>query len=357
MTQRSSFKPLGGRLSRRHFLASVGRRRRRPRGGRPRAFAASADTLKIGFISPRTGPLAGFGETDGYVLELARKALADGLDDRRQDLRGRDPRPGQPVDPSRAGQVAKDLINSDKIDLMLAISTPETINPVADACEAAGVPCISTVVPWEAWYFGRGAKPGAAVAVQVDLSLRLRRRQFSKAYISQWNADRRPTRRSACMCPNDADGNAIRDAPRARCSRRRASRSSIRAPTRTARPTTRPRSRSSRRRSARSSTRFPIPPDFAAFWRQAAQQGYTKMVKIAQIAKTGLFPSQVDGARQSRLQPRERRLLAQGLPLQVVAHGRQRRGARRRLREGDAASSGTSSSARRSRCSTSASRR
>ena len=39
---------------------------------------------------------------------------------------------------------------------------------------------------------------------------------------------------------------------------------------------------------------FPIPPDFATFWRQAAQQGYTQMVKIAQIAKTGLFASQVD---------------------------------------------------------------
>ena len=39
---------------------------------------------------------------------------------------------------------------------------------------------------------------------------------------------------------------------------------------------------------------FPIPPDFAAFWRQAAQQGYTRMVKIAQIAKTGLFPSDVE---------------------------------------------------------------
>src|SRR5438045_8584181 len=38
---------------------------------------------------------------------------------------------------------------------------------------------------------------------------------------------------------------------------------------------------------------FPIPPDFATFWRQAAQQGYTKHVKIGQIAKTGLFPSQV----------------------------------------------------------------
>ena len=23
------------------------------------------------------------------------------------------------------------------------------------------MPCLSTVMPWEAWYFGRGAKPGA----------------------------------------------------------------------------------------------------------------------------------------------------------------------------------------------------
>jgi branched-chain amino acid transport system substrate-binding protein len=36
---------------------------------------------------------------------------------------------------------------------------------------------------------------------------------------------------------------------------------------------------------------FPIPPDFATFWQEAAQQGYKP--RIAQIAKTGLFPSQV----------------------------------------------------------------
>src|SRR5437660_781015 len=39
---------------------------------------------------------------------------------------------------------------------------------------------------------------------------------------------------------------------------------------------------------------FPLPPDFATFWRQAAQQGLTSQIKIAQIAKTGLFPSQVE---------------------------------------------------------------
>ena len=36
-----------------------------PRG----AFAAGPDTtLKVGFVSPRTGKLGGFGETDGYIL-------------------------------------------------------------------------------------------------------------------------------------------------------------------------------------------------------------------------------------------------------------------------------------------------
>src|SRR5260370_4309957 len=38
---------------------------------------------------------------------------------------------------------------------------------------------------------------------------------------------------------------------------------------------------------------FPIPPDCATFWNQAKQQNYTSHVKIGQIAKTGLFPSQV----------------------------------------------------------------
>ena len=39
---------------------------------------------------------------------------------------------------------------------------------------------------------------------------------------------------------------------------------------------------------------FPIPPDFAAFWRQAAQQGLHKQFKIVQVAKTGLFPSDIE---------------------------------------------------------------
>ena len=137
-----------------------------------RAQGASAEnTITVGFVSPRTGALGGFGETDPYVLELARKTLAAGLvvGGRKYAVRILD-RDTQ-SDPARASQLAKALINSDKIDLMLATSTPEVINPVSDACEAAGVPCLSTVLPWEAWYFGRGAQARRSVAVQVDIPL------------------------------------------------------------------------------------------------------------------------------------------------------------------------------------------
>src|SRR4051812_15441368 len=36
-------------------------------------------SLKIGFVSPRTGATAGFGEPDGYALQQARDALKGGL--------------------------------------------------------------------------------------------------------------------------------------------------------------------------------------------------------------------------------------------------------------------------------------
>ena len=111
-------------------------------------LAQDINRLRIGFISPRTGPLAGFGEADGYVLELAREAVKDGLTIGGKkyavEILDRDTQ----SDPSRASQLAKALINSDKVDMMLVTSAPETVNPVSDACEAAGVPCLSTVLPW-----------------------------------------------------------------------------------------------------------------------------------------------------------------------------------------------------------------
>lgn len=279
--------------SRRQLLAGVGAGGLALGLGDRRAFAAGAENvLKIGFISPRTGALAGFGETDGYVLELARKAFSQGLaiGGKTYEVQVLD-RDTQ-SDPSRASQLAKTLINSDQVDLMLPISTPETINPVADACEAAGVPCLSTVMPWESWYFGRGGKPGQPSPFKWSYHFGFGGGEFFKTYMSMWSS-LETNKKVGVLYPNDADGNAIRENLAPALAK---AGFTIVDPGPYEDGTTDYSAQIAKFKAEKCEifNTFPIPPDFAAFWRQAAQQGYTKMVKIAQIAKTGLFPSQVD---------------------------------------------------------------
>ncbi|NBB47022.1 ABC transporter substrate-binding protein [Rhizobium sp. CRIBSB] len=259
-------------------------------GGLRPAFAA--DTLKVGFISPRTGPLAGFGETDGYVLELVRKALANGIELGGKTYQVEILDQDTQSDPSRAGQLAKDLINNQGIDMMLAVSTPETINPVADACEAAGIPCLSTVMPWEAWYFGRGAKPDQPSPFKWTYHFGFGVGEFHKTYVSQWNLIE-TNKKVGVMYPNDADGNAIRANLAPLLTKEGFT---IVDPGAYETGTTDFSSQIAlfKQEGVEIINTFPIPPDFATFWRQAAQQGLHRQVKIVQVAKTGLFPSGVE---------------------------------------------------------------
>jgi branched-chain amino acid transport system substrate-binding protein len=175
---------------------------------------------------------------------------------------------------------------------MLPISTPETINPVADACEAAGVPCLSTVMPWEAWYFGRGGKPGQPSPFKWTYHFGFGGGEFFKAYVSLWNS-LETNKKVGVLYPNDADGNAIRENLAPGLAK---AGFTIIDPGPYEDGTTDYSAQIAmfKKEKCEIFNTFPIPPDFAAFWRQAAQQGYTKMVKIAQIAKTGLFPAGVE---------------------------------------------------------------
>ncbi len=279
----------GRRIGRRSFVG--GSTLLLAAGGR--AMAADAERrIRVGFVSPRTGALAEFGRTDPYVLDLARQALARGLAiggaTYAVTLLDRDTQ----SDPSRASQLAKSLINNDRIDMMLVISTPETINPVADACEAAGVPCLSTVMPWEAWYFGRGGKPGQPSPFRWTYHFGFGVGEFHRTYVSQWQL--LPTNRKVgVLYSNDADGNAIRanlapllgkdgftiidPGPYEDGTTDYAAQIAV-----------------FKRERCEIFNSFPIPRDFASFWRQATQQGYTRSVKICQVAKTGLFPDGIE---------------------------------------------------------------
>jgi branched-chain amino acid transport system substrate-binding protein len=280
-------------LSRREVMAAAGAGGMAFAIGGGRAFAAADKVLKVGFVSPRTGALGGFGETDGYVLEVARKALSNGFkigDQTYQvEILDRDTQ----SDPSRASQLAKTLINQDKIDLMLAVSTPEVINPVADACEAAGVPCLSTVMPWQAWYFGRGAKPGAPSPFKWTYHFGFGVGEFYKTYVSLWNSGVQTNKKVGVLYPNDADGNAIR-ANLAPLLAKEGFTIIDPGPYEDGTTDYSAQIAMFKKEQCEIFNTFPIPPDFAAFWRQAAQQGYTKIVKICQVAKTGLFPAGIE---------------------------------------------------------------
>ena len=140
--------------------------------------------------------------------------------------------------------------------------------------------------------FGRGAKPGAPSPFKWTYHFGFGVEEFHKTYVSQWNLI--PTNKKVgVLYPNDADGNAIREhlAP----ALAKDGFTIVDAgPYEDGTTDYSAQIAMFKKEKCEIFNSFPIPPDFAAFWRQAAQQGYTKMVKISQIAKTGLFPDGVE---------------------------------------------------------------
>jgi branched-chain amino acid transport system substrate-binding protein len=120
---------------------------------------AAGRPIKIGMVSPETGPIAAFGEADKWVVGEIRKTLAGGItvagENHPVQILDRDSQSSA----NRAAEVASQLINNEQIDIMVASSTGDTTNPVADQCELAGVPCVTADDPWEDWFFGRKGDP------------------------------------------------------------------------------------------------------------------------------------------------------------------------------------------------------
>src|ERR1700726_3389271 len=114
---------------------------------------AQSRVIKIGHVSPKTGPLAGFGEADAFILEQVRGILSPGLQSAGRTYPVQIITKDSQSSGSRAAEVAAELILGDKVDLIVASATPDTTNPVADQAEVNEVPCITTN------FFGRNGDP------------------------------------------------------------------------------------------------------------------------------------------------------------------------------------------------------
>lgn len=168
----------------------------------------AADTVKIGYVSPQTGPLAPFGEADKWVIEQMKTAFKDGIVIGGKKYAVEILLKDSQSNPNRAGEVANDLILKDKVALILTAGTPETANPVSDAAELNEIPCISSVVPWQPWFFGRQGNPAKGFDWTYHVFWGLE--DVITNYTNGWKAVQ-TNRKVGGLFPNDGDGNAWGD--------------------------------------------------------------------------------------------------------------------------------------------------
>jgi branched-chain amino acid transport system substrate-binding protein len=254
-----------------------------------RAYAKSP-SLKLGYVSPKTGPLAGFAEADDYVLAGINKAFAGGLDNNGKKWAVEIVVKDSQSNPNRAAEVASQLILDSKVDILLGAATPDTTNPVADQAEVNGTPCITTDCPWQPYFFGRNGVPDKGFKSTYHFFWGLE--DVIANFTALWD-HAGVAKKVGGLFPNDADGNAWGDAKLGFPGPLKAAGFALTDPGRyqplsddfSAQIT------AFKQAGAEIVTGVMIPPDFGTFWAQAAQQGLKP--RIVTIGKALLFPSAV----------------------------------------------------------------
>ncbi|OBZ94524.1 ABC transporter substrate-binding protein [Pararhizobium polonicum] len=249
--------------------------------------------IKLGYVSPQTGPLAAFAESDTFNID---RFLATDIG-KNFEIIVKDSQSNS----NRAAEVAKELIVSDRIDLMLVASTPENTNPVATTCEAEEIPCISTKAPWQPWFIGQQGNPGDPASWKP----------FNFAYHYFWGledviavytnmwAQLETNRKVGGLFPNDADGNAWGDPQNGLKPGLAAAGFELNDPGRYQNLSDDFTAQINAFKGAGTEilTGVVIPPDFTTFWNQAKQQGLTP--KAVTVAKAILFPQSVEALGQN----------------------------------------------------------
>jgi branched-chain amino acid transport system substrate-binding protein len=267
-------------------------------GGSTATGSSGTKDIVIGFIHPLTGALADFGTSDQWILSKIsqtpqyKNGFKIGGKTYQVTVKSYDTQ----SDPNRAGDLANQAILSDKVDMLLTSSTPETVNPVATKAEALGTPLVCGNVPWQSWYVNLGGNPTPGKSTfkpKNSIMYFLGVNDLCEAFIAMMDRIHKQlntNKNIGCAFPNDSDGNAFRAAwpifahP--------AGYTLIDPPAYTDGLT----NYSSMINQFKSHncdffTNVPLPPDFNVMWKQAAQQGYKP--KLATVAKVLLFPSDV----------------------------------------------------------------
>ena len=249
---------------------------------------AQGAKIRIGYVSPQSGPLAGFAESDAYNIEaFLATEVGQNFEVIVKDSQS---------DPNRAAAVAKELIVDDEINLMVVASTPETTNPVATTCEAEGMPVISTKAPWQPWFIGQQGNPGDPASwkpFNYAFHYFWGLEDVIAVFLNMWNQIE-TNKQVGGLFPNDGDGNAWGDPNVGVGPGFAAQGYTLTDPGRyqNLNDDFSAQINAFKAANAEIVTGVVIPPDFTTFRNQALQQGYNP--KIITVAKAILFPQSVE---------------------------------------------------------------
>jgi len=257
----------------------------------PRRAWAAGNEIRIGFVSPTTGPISGFGAGDDYVFQTLQPVFDQGVDIDGKHYDIKIIRKDSQSNPNRATEVASELILDDEVHLMLSSSTADTVLPVTDQCEVNEVPSLSADTPWDAFFFGRGGNP--AKGFDWTYHFFWGGAQVVNSYASLWGQID-TNMKVGLMMSNDSDGVAMSNpdigfAAQLKNNGLEVIDLGLHEPL-------------SDDYSAQIGklkdagvdiiTGIFLPPDWTTFWVQAAQLGFRP--KAATIAKALLFPSSIE---------------------------------------------------------------
>lgn len=251
---------------------------------------AAANVIKIGYVSPQTGPLAVFGEPDPFTLAEMKKLLAAGIKVGGKQYSVEIVYKDSQSNPNRAAEVTSELILKDKVNLVMAGSTPATTNPVADQCELNGMPCVTNDTPWQPHFFGRGGDPKKGFEWTYHFFWGLE--DIIGVFTGLW-AKLPGAKTVGALWPNDSDGNAWGD-PKigfppvlAQKGFKLVDKGRYQSPSDDFSAYI----AEFKKQGVDIVTGVMPPPDFANFWNQAGQQGLKP--KIVTVGKATEFPAAI----------------------------------------------------------------
>jgi branched-chain amino acid transport system substrate-binding protein len=148
-------------LSRRKFINTGGAAGLVTAAGLPMPSIVRADarTLKIGYIGCMSGPRTDFGAAGPWTLDRVKTTLKGGLQIGGNNYAVEFILKDNQSDANQTNVVAKELILGEKCDLVLTDDGENIAGAADELADARGVPLISTLSPWEAWFFGRHGSP------------------------------------------------------------------------------------------------------------------------------------------------------------------------------------------------------